>query len=156
MFKCNIQWFFNPPEGSHRRGFWEPMIRSTRRIVRAISNDKVMDDEKLHTFMIETEKIMNNRPSRALSDGHHDLDVLTRNKILLLKSKDVHIDPVSNNNQCLRRWRRVCHFSQMYRKLWAREYLKALHKRQKWHKICRNLKVGDLVLVMSENIGSVN
>ena len=42
------------------------------------------------------------------------------------------------------------------RKRWVREYLSALHNRQKWHKICRNIKVGDLVVVMSENIDSVN
>ena len=46
--------------------------------------------------------------------------------------------------------------SHLFRKRWVREYLSALHNRQKWHKICRNLKVGDLVMVMSENIGSVN
>ena len=91
MLEYNIEWFFNPPECSHRGGLWERMIRSTRRIFRAISNDVVMDDETLHTFMIETERIMNNRPLCALSDSHHDLDVLTPNKILLLESNDVHV-----------------------------------------------------------------
>ena len=113
-----------------------------------------MDDETLHTFMIETEIMMNNRTLCALSDSHHDLDVLTPNKVLLLESNDVHIDPEPNNNQYLRRWRRVYHLSQTFRKRWVREYISALHK--KWQKICRNLKVGDLVMVMSENIGSVN
>ena len=132
------------------------MIRSTRRIYSAISNDVVIDDETLHTVMTEGEGIENNRPLCAFSDSHHDLDVLTPNKILLLKSNDVHVDPEPNNNQYLRRWRRVCHLSRTFRKRWVRENLSALHNRQKWHKICRNLKVGDLVMVMSENIGSVN
>ena len=34
--------------------------------------NKVMDDETLHTFMTETERIMNNRPLCALSDSHHN------------------------------------------------------------------------------------
>ena len=42
-----------------------------------------MDDETLHTFMIETKEIMNNRPLYGFPDSHHDLDVLTPNKILL-------------------------------------------------------------------------
>ena len=46
--------------------------------------------------------------------------------------------------------------SEEYRKRCVKEYISRLHNRQKWHKICRNLKVGDLVMVMSENIGSVN
>ena len=67
-----------------------------------------MDDEMLHTFMIEAERKMNIRPLYALSDSHHDLDVLTRNKILLLENNDVHNDPEpNNNNKYLRRWRRV-------------------------------------------------
>ena len=132
------------------------MVRSTRRIFRAISNDVVMDDETLHTVMIEADRIVNNRPLCAFSDSHHDLYVLTPNKILLLESNDVYVDPEPNNNQYLRRWQRVCHLSQTFRKRWVREYFSALHNRQKWHKICRNLKVGDLVMVMSENIGSVS
>ena len=103
MLEYNIEWFFNPPECSHRGGLWERMIRSTRRIFRAISNDMGMDDETLHTVMIEAERIVNNRPLCALSDSHHDLDVLTPNKILLLESNDVHVDPTPNNNQYLRR-----------------------------------------------------
>ena len=156
LLEYTIEWFFNPSECSHRGGSWEHMIKSTGSIFRAISNDMVMGDETLHKVMIETERIMNNQPLCALSDSHHDLDVLTPNKILLLESNDVHVDPEPNNSQYLRRWRRVCHLSQTFRKRWVREYLSALHNRQKWHKICRNLKVGDLVMVMYENIGPVN
>ena len=61
-----------------------------------------------------------------------------------------------NNNQYLRRWRRVYHLSQTFRKRWVRKCLGTLHNRQKWHKICHNLKVGDPVMAMSEIIGSVN
>ena len=85
------------------------MIRSTRCIFRAISRDKVMADETLNTFMIETLRIMNNRPLCALSYSHHDLDGLTPNKILPLESNDIHIDPEPSNNQYLRRWRKVWH-----------------------------------------------
>ena len=46
---------------------------------------------------------MNNRPLCALSDSHCHLDFLTPNKILLLESNNVHIDPEPNNNQYLRR-----------------------------------------------------
>ena len=49
--------------------------------------------------MIEAEGIVNNRTLYALSDSHHDIDVLTRNKILLLKSNDVHVNPEPINNQ---------------------------------------------------------
>ena len=45
---------------------------------------------------------MNNPPLCALSNSHHDLDVLTWNIFLLPESNNVHIDPEQNNNQYLR------------------------------------------------------
>ena len=32
ILEYNIDWFFEPPECSHRGGLWERMIRSIRRI----------------------------------------------------------------------------------------------------------------------------
>ena len=64
----------------------------------------LMDDETLHTVIIETERTMNNQLLCALSDSHHDSDVLKPNKILLLESNDFHVDPQPNNNQYSRRW----------------------------------------------------
>ena len=49
MREYHIEWNFNPSECSHRGGLWEGMIRSTRRILRSISNDQVLDDETLCT-----------------------------------------------------------------------------------------------------------
>ena len=36
MLQRNIKWGFNPPYGSHHGGFWERLIRSIRRILRAL------------------------------------------------------------------------------------------------------------------------
>ena len=130
---------------------WERMIRSTRRILRATSNHQVLDDETLCTLLLETEKIINNRPLCAISDDHRDLDVLTPNKILLLKNNDLNISTGPQAKKCLRQWRRVCQLSQTFRKCWVREYISVLHNRQKWHKRYRNLKNGDLGMVMSRN-----
>ena len=132
------------------------MIRTNERIFQAISHDQILDDETLLTFLIETEKIINNRPLCALSDNHQDLDVLTPNKILMLKNNDSYIITEFSGNQYLRQWRRVCILSQTFRKRWVRGYLSSLHNRQKCRKNCRNLKVGDLFMVMSENTNSIS
>ena len=50
----------------------------------------------------------------------------------------------------------MCHLPQTFRKRWVREYPNALQILKTWRKICHNLKVGHLVMVMSKNIGSVN
>ena len=116
------EWFNGPiflqgPKSKWPTGrLWERMIRSTRRILRAISNDQVLDDETLCTLLLETERIINNRPLCAISDSHRDLDVLTPNKILLLRNNDLDINTGPQANKCLRQRRPVCQLSRTFRK----------------------------------------
>ena len=81
-----IRWHFNPPLASHTGGIWERMIRSIRRILAALMNEQVVDDEGLHTFLVEAESILNDRPLVRNEGDPDDLDPLTPNKLLLLRS----------------------------------------------------------------------
>ena len=62
---CNqkgIQWLFNSPNTSHCGGAWERMIRSTRKVLRALMKEQVVCDEVLSTVMAEAMNILNSRP----------------------------------------------------------------------------------------------
>ena len=83
--KDDFQWFFNPPEASHQGGIWERMIRSVRKIL-ALLKEQRINDETLSTLLCEVEKILNDRPLTPLSDHPDDPEPLTPNKLLLLKS----------------------------------------------------------------------
>ena len=50
-----------------------------------------------------------------------------------------------------RRWRQVQYLANVFWKRWTREYLPLLQIRQKWQYPRRNLAVGDIVLVVTEN-----
>ena len=91
------------------------MIRSTGRILRAISNDQVSEDETLCALLLETERIINNRPLCAILDNHRELDVLTPNKILLLRNNELNISTGYQPNKYSQQWRRVCQLSQTFR-----------------------------------------
>ena len=56
-----IQWNFQPPSSSHRGGVWERLIRSIRKILRAISDGRNVTEEILLTYLAEVERILNNR-----------------------------------------------------------------------------------------------
>ena len=86
MLQRNIKWTFNPPYGSHHGGFWERCIRSIRRILRALLLEQTTDDEGLTTLMCEVESILNSRPITVVSEDSRDLEPLTPNHLLLLKS----------------------------------------------------------------------
>jgi hypothetical protein len=51
-----------------------------------------------------------------------------------------------------KRWRYVQYLSDLFWKKWLREYLPELQRRMKWVKKQRNLKVGDLVLIVEEGL----
>ena len=86
MRKSYIQWHFNPPAASHMGGVWERLIRSIQRILKALLQEQVVNDEALLTFMAEVERILNDCPL-VRQENHPDaLDPLTPSKLLLLQS----------------------------------------------------------------------
>ena len=153
MLQKSIKWNFNPPCGSHHGGIWERCIRSLRKILRAPLQEQTADDEGLATLMCEVESILNNRPLTVVSDDSRDLEPLTPNHLLLLKS-DASMPPGTFQREDLfsrPRWRQVQYLADVFWKRWSREHLPLLQIRQKWQYPRRNLAVGDIVLVVTEN-----
>ena len=81
----SIQWHFDPPAASHQGGVWERLIRSGRRILHSIVGEHLVNEETLTTFLVEVEKILNDRPITRVSSDPSDVDALTPNHILLLR-----------------------------------------------------------------------
>ncbi|CAB4026990.1 pol poly [Paramuricea clavata] len=75
--KQYIQWHFNSHAASHMGGIWERLIRSIRRILKALLQGQRVNDESLVTSMAETERILNDRPLTRQEDHPNDLEPLT-------------------------------------------------------------------------------
>ena len=86
MSSNGIQWTFNPPYASHRGGVWERMIRTTRKLLKALGNQQLITDEQLLAFMTEAERIINERPITPCSNDPKDPLALTPNMLLLMKT----------------------------------------------------------------------
>lgn len=153
LCKRDIQWNFNPPAASHQGGVWERLIRSTRRILHSMIGERLVDDETLATFLVEVEKIMNDRPLTPVSSDPNDLDALTPNHVLLLRQNPcVAPDEFLSADRYRTRWKHVHLLANKFWQRWIREYLPTLQERQKWLDQRPNLKKGDLVLVADQNI----
>ena len=147
-----VEWKFSPPAASHQGGVWERMIRSIRKIMRSLVGDKLLDDESLYTFLLEVERILNNRPLTPVSDDPRDLNSLTPNMLLLGKvDSSLPIDNFVKADGYKKSWRLAQLLADEFWKRWTREYLPLLQLRQKWFLPRRNFKVGDLVLLIDEN-----
>ena len=152
-FFCSIAlWIFNPPAGSHHGGVWERQIRTIRSIARNLLKEQTLNEDCLQTFLCEIEAIVNNRPITKSSDDANDLEALTPNHLLLLKTKP-NLPPgvfSKEDTYARRRWRQVQYMTDLFWKRWLREYLPLLQERQKWLKPRRNFEVGDVALIVDD------
>ena len=153
LLQRNIQWIFNPPAGSHHGGVWERCIRTFRKVMNALLKEQVLDDEGLATLMCEVESIVNGRPLTKVSDDPRDLEALTPNHLLLLRSGPTLPPGVfrKEDHYSRRRWRQVQYLSDVFWRRWLKEYIPSLQERQKWSRSTSNFEIGDVVLVVDEN-----
>ena len=152
LLQRDIVWIFNPPYASHMGGVWERIIRSIRKIFKALVKMQILSDECLQTLMCEVEAILNARPLTKVSDDPSDLSVLTPNHLLLFKtSSNLPPGVFSKQDQyCRRRWKQIQYLTNVFWRRWLKEYLPILQTRQKWQGIKQNISKGDIVLVVEE------
>ncbi|KAI4884310.1 hypothetical protein NFI96_008914, partial [Prochilodus magdalenae] len=153
LLQRGIKWMFNPPFGSHHGGVWERMIRSIRKVLNTTLRMQNLDEEGLHTFLCEAEAILNSRPITTASNDPDDMEALTPNHLLLLKTRP-SMPPGLFEREDLyarRRWRQVQYMADIFWKRWVKEYLPELQKRQKWTRVSRNYVPGDIVLIVDDS-----
>ena len=148
-----VQWHFNPPAAPHFGGIWERLVRSSKVALKAIAGKQCVNDETLLTFVAEAESLLNSRPLTSVSGNPDDLEALTPNHFLLGRSNPaIPLDVVTDKDLCSRkRWRHAQVMAQHFWKRWLREYLPKLTERRKWNRFTRNVREGDLVLVVEEH-----
>ncbi len=161
LLKDNCDWItfkFNPPYASHMGGSWERMIRSVRSVLSSLllSHGDRLDDEQLRTFLIEAESIVNSRPITYQDDTPGEADTaLTPAQLLTLKPKVILPPPgefVKEDRFCRKRWRCVQYMADQFWTRWLKEYLASQQNRQKWQRSHANLKPGDIVLLVDEQL----
>ena len=117
----------------------------------AILKDADVNDEELMTAFSGAEALINSRPLTYQSAEVKDSIPLTPNHFLHGQAGGQFapevVDEVTYNPK--RRWRRVQELIRHYWHRWLREWLPSLSPRQKWFKMKKDVKPGDVVLVIS-------
>ena len=140
----SIEWKFNPPSSPWMDGIWEALIKSVKRALRVVIQDRLFTDEMLATLMCEVESI---------SDDVNDCKCLTPSHFLIGEPNNFSPTEISDKNVNLRKkWKVVQNASQIFWKGWIHEYLPLLTIRRKWNNQIRNIKIGDFVLLKSDNV----
>ena len=152
-----VEFKFNTPHASHQGGVYERQIRTVRDVLRSVIDlaNLRLDDSSLRTLLYEASYIVNSRPLSvtSLNDPLSDPPI-TPNALIHGKIEGVLPPPgkfVPQDIYARKRWRRVQYMAEQFWSKWKAEYLTSLQIRQKWQQEKRNVKVGDIVLMVEEN-----
>ena len=127
------------------------MIKAAKRALKAILMNANVSDEELMTAITGAESLLNSRPLTYQTANVDDDVPLTPNHFLHGQMGGSFapetVDQTTFSPR--KRWRRV---QELVKHFWQRclkEWLPGLNPTTKWHKEKRNLKVGDIVIVIS-------
>ncbi|XP_059391451.1 uncharacterized protein LOC132124461 [Carassius carassius] len=118
-----IKWIFNSPAASHQGGVWERQIRTVRRILNSLLKEQAVNNDCLLTIMCEVKSIINGRPLTTVSDDVNDLEPLTPNHLLLLKSQPNMPPGIFSKDDMYtrKRWKQVQYLVDLFWTRWTRE-----------------------------------
>jgi hypothetical protein len=154
MEQRGITWLFQPPTAAHMSGVWERLVQTCKRHLKALSGDRLLTDCGLRTLLAEAEAIMNGRPLCPVSDDPKDLEVLTPNHFLMHRRVS-GLPPgifIKEDSLLRKEWRKVQYLLDLFWKRWIREYIPNLQQLEKWRTEKRNVCVGDMVLIVEDNV----
>ena len=146
-----ISWHFNPPLAPHFGGVHETMIKAAKRAMQAILGPADVTDEELMTAMIGAEGLINSRPLTYQSANPADDVPFTPNHFLHGQIGG-QFAPESCDETAFnprKRWRRIQELVRHFWSRWLQEWLPGLNARRKWYHEDRDVRVGDVMLVVS-------
>lgn len=149
-----ISWKFIPPHAPHFGGLWEAGVKSVKyHLSRTIAN-AVYNYEELTTILTQIEACLNSRPICPMSDDPEDLSPLTPGHFLIGAplTSPPDVDLTGEKITHLNRWQLLQRTSQEFWKRWTTEYLNRLQQRPKWMDAQPDIKEGNLVVILDEQL----
>ena len=150
----NLDWKFIPARSPHFGVLWESSVKSFKSHFRKIVNNNPLTYEEMLTLINQIEAILNSRPITPMSSNPADPQPLTPAHLMVggpisaLEEQSLINVPYNR----LTNWQKVTKMVQSFWNRFNKEYLHSIQQRQKWNTTCDNLAVGDVVLLLEDNI----
>ncbi|GBL98502.1 hypothetical protein AVEN_111625-1 [Araneus ventricosus] len=146
-----IEWKFIPLKAPSFGGLWEAAVKSAQYHLKRIVGRSNLTYEEFLTVCIQIEGILNFRPLCPLSSSADDLNALTLAHFLIGRSMSKpNLTDLSVS--VLKRWQRVTRLVQLIWNKWHGCYLSELQQRNKWQFLRKNVRVGDVVVLIEDNM----
>ena len=134
-------------------GIRERMVRSVRRALLSLTEERTMTEHQLRTFLFEVEAIVNSRPLTPITPEMDSELPLTPNHFLRPNAV-AGLPPIiasTKDDHPRQGWRYVQTAADHFWRRFSKEYLRTILPRQKWHDTKNNLEVDDIVLAVDNN-----
>ena len=147
-----IKWEFILPYAPWTGGFYERMVRTTKRCLKKVLKKNTLSFEELQTLLLEVETTVNNRPLTYV-ENESSIESLTPNHLIYGRSlplwyHEINL-PVAKDEGSPKRFRYRQKILRDFNSRWTKDYLGLLKERQKIKKTkeMRVAKLGDVVLI---------
>ena len=152
-----LEWKFLPPHAPHRGGVWERLIRSAKRHLSDLLKDEGLHVEAFTTVLAKAEAVMNSRPLTPVgAEMESDLPLTPMHFLcpgVYVSSAEEILPPCTPSVDALRHsWHHVRTLIEGFWRRWLRDYISALQARPKWRATEADLAVGNVVLMVDDNI----
>ncbi|XP_075158007.1 uncharacterized protein LOC142231277 [Haematobia irritans] len=149
----NVSWHFIPPGAPHMGGLWEAGVKSFKTHFKKVSGGFKYSFEEFCTLLAKIEACLNSRPISTMSENPGDLNPLTPGHFLTGNAILAPPEPISDDRpeSIVNRWQRVKVLHHHFVQRWKSEYLKELHKRNKWKQPEKNIDIDSIVVIRDEN-----
>ncbi|XP_055309087.1 uncharacterized protein LOC129572976, partial [Sitodiplosis mosellana] len=145
---------FNPPYAPNWGGQWESFVKLTKHHFRRTTTSIKLTFEEMTTLLAQIEACLNSRPLCAITTDIDDLNPLTPGHLLIGTPLNLIPEPslLTLNDNTLDRFQAIQKGVQNFWKRFYIEYLHAQHPRKKWYKAQKDISIGDLVVVIDDNL----
>ena len=148
-----LRWVFTTPNSPHQGGIYESLIKQVKRAVRVVVGTQNLTWNEMSTVFAEVKSLINGRPLGYPSNNPNDLQPLTPNHFLIGRATNsVPHESFKKSEILSRRFEFIQSLVQRFWQRFIREYLPTLQKKGKWRLKERQVKIGDLVLMVDYEI----
>ena len=152
----NIEWIFGPARCGSAGGVWERVIGLTKKLMKSVIGDKILDLDTFETVIAGAMAIMNRRPLTPASADIDDCMVLSPAHFLyphqFTNSSLSVLPPSADAAETLRAsWKRSRSVIDQFWHVWQKSYLAELQKKSRWHNSSNGPKVDQIVLMKDDN-----
>lgn len=149
-----IRFHFNPPSAPSWGGQWESFVKLTKHHLRRMTISIKLTFEEMSTLLAQIEACLNSRPLCAMTTDIDDLEPLTPGHLLIGAPLNLIPEPslLSLKDNALDRFQTIQKGLQTFWSRFYGEYLHAQHPRKKWYKPNEDVNIGDLVVIIDDNL----